>query len=756
MTSSLRLLLPLLLVACYGDTPSGKDSGDDSDPDTPADDTDAPPDDTLPPATLPTPTVRFVDASPTSTDDLVAEVVSPDPEATYTWAWKLDGAAQADLTDPRVLGSRTLRGQTWEALATAHKGDEVSAPGSAQVVVRNAAPYATVAITPEAPTTEAPLVAVPTPGDPDGDAVTFTWQWRVDGLLTGNTGATVPAGVPLKGQTWEVTATPRDDQEDGEPARASIVIGDAPPRVNNVVVLPEAPRTDTPLTASAGAVDPDNDRLTTTWAWYVNGVLVNGATTNRLDAARFAKGDRVAAEATASDGQLTSAPVRSAELVIGNTAPALQDVRLTPEVADAATTLTCAPSGYTDLDGDPQGARLRWLINGVELAGQTGATLGAPHLRRDQAVTCAAAPFDGTDAGEELLSNVVTIRNSAPRIGSVSLSTQSPADGESITAQAVGVIDDDGDRVTIGWQWYVNGNAAGLLDRLPAGSFGAGDRIWVVATPSDGTDSGAPVRSADAFGANTPPEAYNVRISPSSPHTDDVLVASADGRDVDHHQVTFRWRWAVDGQEVAGATTNLLDDSLFHKGQRVVATATPWDGYAEGAAVASPPVQIRNSAPSLEAAQISPSEVYETSTLTCAGSGWSDADGDPPAWHTAWTVNGVAAGTSDTLDGAAFSRGDTIRCQLQPDDGENIGGTVTSAAVQVRNTPPVADAARLSDTQPGVNTTLSVTVDGARDVDGDDVWFTYVWRVDGDAVATTATLPGPHPRGGHIDVEVTP
>jgi len=65
--------------------------------------------------------------------------------------------------------------------------------------------------------------------DPENDPVSYTWQWAVDGTVIGFSGPNLTAGATEDGQFWSCTVVPSDPQQDGEPAMASVAIGDVQP-----------------------------------------------------------------------------------------------------------------------------------------------------------------------------------------------------------------------------------------------------------------------------------------------------------------------------------------------------------------------------------------------------------------------------------------------------------------------------------------------------------------------------------------------
>ena len=67
--------------------------------------------------------------------------------------------------------------------------------------------------------------------DPDGNSVTYTFDWTVDGSAYNGTpttttysGDTIPASETAAGEVWECTVTPNDGTEDGVSSTDSVTI----------------------------------------------------------------------------------------------------------------------------------------------------------------------------------------------------------------------------------------------------------------------------------------------------------------------------------------------------------------------------------------------------------------------------------------------------------------------------------------------------------------------------------------------------
>ena len=262
-----------------------------------------------------------------------------------------------------------------------------------------------------------------------------------------------------------------------------------------------------------------------------------------------------------------------------------------------------------------------------------------------------------------------------------------------------------------------------------------------------------------------PPSMPEVTLGPEAPTTADELVVTLEtgsesytGRDI-----TYTVTWLADGevvQTVADAFSDgdseILQAENTTKGERWTAEVVANDGGEDSLAGRSGR-KIRNTVPVLGAAAVSPAEAYETSVLSCVAEGWADPDDDPESYSVSWSVDEVEVATNETLDGSSFDKDQQVHCTLTPMDDEEAGAPVESVRITILNTAPQATSASLSTTGPTEADTLSVTVEGAVDDDGDPVSYLYSWFVDGSLAAQTETINGDlFSKGQAVYVEVTP
>ncbi|MES2641108.1 MAG: hypothetical protein V4850_16590 [Myxococcota bacterium] len=693
---------------------------------------------------LPTaPTVAIDPVAAGGNDDLTATVsgAAVDPEGdpiTYTYAWYVDGAATA-YTGDTVPASATTRGEVWEVYVTPNDGYGDGASGTASVTIDNSAPtLADVSLTPD-PAYETDTLTC-TPGvaaDTDGDAITYTYAWSVDGVTLADTSTTLDASAWERGDRVVCTVTPTDGTDAGAAVdSAALTISNSVPSLADIAITPASPEAGDTLTCTAtGFADADGDGDQSVYEWTVEGAYAGSGPTL---AGGFLGGDEVICAVTPYDG-LDYGEVLSDAVTIENAAPVLAGVTLSPASPTEADLLVCTPGLTTDLDGTTSFSyTYGWTVDGVVLAATTSTLDSSAFAKRD-VVTCDATPNDGTDDGVTVASNPVTAINTPPEVLSATLSPTSPDTDASLTA-TVSAADLDGDGVSLRYAWYVNGMFVGSGDTLDgAASFENGDSVYLVVTPNDGDEDGAPHRSDAVVIANTLPVIATVTLTPSPAYEETTLTCAPTATDADGDPITYTYGWTVDGAAVS-ATGATLTGADFDKEAAVVCSATPNDGSGSGAVSNSNVVTISNTAPVMTSVALTPASASESSTLTCTPAA-TDADSDAVSYAYAWYVNGAAnARTTSTLTGTYFDGGDSVYCRVTPTDGTTAGTALASDTVTIGNTAPVLSAVVLTPASATVASTLTCTPT-ASDADGDTISYGYAWYVNSAAIAaTSATL----------------
>jgi hypothetical protein len=709
--------------------------------------------------TLPLPGAEESESAIVPFEAMVDDDTTPPEALDIVWESDIDGVIDETAADSSGFVSwdtESLSVGDHLITVTVTDSDGFSTVETVELRIDGAPSAPAVDIEPSDPADEDDLVAaiITDSVDPEGDPVSYTWAWTVNGASAPYTGDTVPASATTRGEVWAVSVTPNDGYGDGAAGTASVNIANTAPVLASLTLSPDPAVEGDVLACTEGSTsDADSDIVTTTTTWWVDGIQV-AASGDTLGDTWWASGDTVYCEATPNDGYVDGATLRSNTVTIGNTAPLATAADISPDPAYADDALVCGLSGYFDADGDPDLSTYEWTVNGAVVG--TSDTLAAGFIGGDL-VVCAVTPFDGLTAGATVSASL-TVSNTPPVLASAALTPTSAGSTDTLTCTPGATSDLDGTSTfSYGYGWTVNGAALGATtSTLSPSDFDSGDSVRCYVTPNDGVDDGAAVASNAVTISNAAPVVSAAAISPSAPDTDDTLTASATAADADGDTITLSYAWSVNGLGVA-ATGSTLAGSWFSKGDSVSVSVTPSDAFGAGAAFASSAVTVVNSAPSLTGAAISPSSATVSDPLSCAGTGYSDLDGDSDLSTYVWSIGGVTVGTGSALS-AGYAEGDVVTCTVTPNDGA-AAGAPQSTAVTIGGSAPVLSGVTLTPSTAYEADTLTCTPGATTDPDGTTSFtYTTAWYVGGSLIApTSTTLTGASfSRGDAVFCRVTP
>lgn len=232
---------------------------------------------------------------------------------------------------------------------------------------------------PETPTAGAKLRAVVEASDADSENLWFRYAWTIDGEPVRGAAAELDLGNASRGETVEVTVVASDGVNESEPEQESATLENAPPRLVRVEVLPAGELiAGTTITVRPEVRDADGDPVTLEYEWSVNGrdLRESGAS---LETKSLKRGDRVAVQIVASDGEDESEPFTTPALEVVNTPPRFVSKPGKPS-SDGVFRYRVAAE---DPDGDlGLQFHLEKAPEGMEIDSASGAILWVP--RRDQ------------------------------------------------------------------------------------------------------------------------------------------------------------------------------------------------------------------------------------------------------------------------------------------------------------------------------------------------------------------------------------
>jgi hypothetical protein len=603
-----------------------------------------------------------------------------------TWESDLDGVfdrTPADSSGKAIVDIDTLSIGDHVIQLTAVDADGLYTIDTVHVSINGRPTAPTVRINPAPAATDDDLRAIiATPSfDPEGDVVTYTFEWFLDGVPSAvSNSALVAAADTAKGETWKVRVTPSDGRSIGPFAEATATIVDSQPSIGGIAIEP-SPLTveDTASCVASGYADADGDPDLSTWAWTVNGAAAGTQTTL---AGAFVRGDVVKCTVSPFDGELGGVP-KSLQVSVANALPRVADVTITPGAPLATDTLTCGWSGYYDADGDAEASRLQWSVNGVVVG--NGFTLSSGFTNND-VVVCTVTPNDGLEDGPTATAQV-RIANRPPVLADVALSPDPAYEADLLDCAPGVTTDPDGTTAfTYAYRWEVGGTPiAATTSWLDGADFDRDDVVQCFVTPNDGGSDGLEVASNAIAVGNTAPAVDAIVLTPARPGADDAITATVQASDADNDVLTFTYAWTVDG--VADATAgDTLDPAAFDRGQTVGVTVTPDDGTDVGTPMYVE-IVIANTPPDQPVIEINPADPIATvDDLSCDLVGTvTDADGDSVSVLATWTVDGVVFGdpsvSTPIIDAADTSAGETWECTVVADDGVDTSAPATASVV---------------------------------------------------------------------------
>jgi len=624
-------------------------------------------------------------------------------------------------------------------------------------------------------------------GGENGDTWNVVWTSSLDGMLcTGTPGdrASQCVAGDLSVGLHVVTLAVTDDCGVTGEDSVTIVINGAP-ATPGVLITPAEPTTADNLEAALvkPAEDPNGDEVTLIWVWLKNDDKVNNLAGPEVSATLTDRGETWAVRVTASDGSLTGKTM-TASVTIGNSLPSISGVQIMPSSGGAAAEFTCVPSGWDDADGDPETCEFTWTVNGGVDADQTGAALTAALVKGD-VLRCSATPVDAEGAGETLESEPVTVVNTPPSCDAAVLL---PTEGDVttvFTCTPEGCADLDGDGFNTQVIWVLNGEElpSSTTDLITGQDIGAarGDTLQCKVFGSDRVGGGSPVKSVTVTLDNAPPAATSAMVSPLQVKEEDLATCTPSGwQDPDGDPEDYLYLWTVDDVVVEGQTSPTLSGDFFDKGEAISCAVVPFDGTDEGAAVESKVDALGvDTAPSVDAALITPDTGSKADLFTCAAQGWDDPDpaDQPDQWETpdpmdtgppghvyAWKVGGqvIVDALGVSWQPWAATKGDTISCAVIPYDGELSGDPAESPGVQLLNAVPAVQSVAIEPSPGGKNETFTCVPEGHTDPDdGDPEIYLFEWFAGGELLSgqELSTLDGAAAglnQGEEITCTVTP
>ena len=511
-------------------------------------------------------------------DTLVCEATTTDAdgdEPTMTYEWS-DGA----IGESRVIAPGTEVGSALICTATASDGDGGVVTATAFATVTNTSPEVTdVSIGPPLATTSSSLTCTATATDADGGTPTLSYVWSNDTAGTSlGSGRTLllSADTSSPGDTIVCTVTATDDDGGTGTRDEGIEVENTPPSVSSVSISPSPLYNDFTALCNASATDPDGGSPTLSYRWTDSvGIVYGMSPMLSLSPATMSPGDTLICTVTATDEDGASA-FAAGSATITNRPPIVFSTTISPgSGVTSSSTLHCAATAL-DPDDETISVTYSWdnTATGTVLGFSSSVDLSPSTSSPGDTIRCVATATDPSGAVEYGV-DVITVENSPPVVTSVTLTPSTVYTNDTLSA-VVATTDAEGDSVTLSYTWYINGMSLATAGNTLSGSsfFDKGDTVYVVVTPSDGTDTGSPYSSAAIEISNTAPTSPVVSISAGAEcdpdytlefnGTDTHLSAPAPGIEGHDPRTVMAWGYIEDMGPLAQNLVTLGDGRVSH------------------------------------------------------------------------------------------------------------------------------------------------------------------------------------------------
>jgi hypothetical protein len=225
-------------------------------------------------------------------------------------------------------------------------------------------------ILPEKPNKESEFNLSIQSKDPDGDSVTYQFQWiRNDEEIIGENKNNLKSGIFKKGDLIRVKVTPSDGKVNGTPFLSPPAkILNSPPVIQEVWIEPKVAYCTDSLKANLKSLDLDGDFIYPTYQWEKNGIVLNEEREEILEKGRLKKGDSIAVIVTPDDRETLGTPKKSETLIISNSPPII--LSSPPTSVEKATYIYQVKAN--DPDNDPITFTLKSGPKGMEMDKKTG------------------------------------------------------------------------------------------------------------------------------------------------------------------------------------------------------------------------------------------------------------------------------------------------------------------------------------------------------------------------------------------------
>ncbi len=293
---------------------------------------------------------------------LLCTASGSDPDGdlvSFDYSWQVDGLMLSETSS--TLTGAFSASNVVQCSVSASDGFASGSSGVDSITISNAAPAVdSLTLSPDPLYTNNDLIVTATTSDPDGDALTMSYEWTVNGSIS-QTGSSniLSNSVFSKGDVVVVSATANDGVSNSLSNSTSLTCQNTPPSSPTLNLSPNSPIEqvdDVVCTVSSSHTDLDGDAITYLFDWTVNGQVFNGASNGSISSTvaftQTTAGDVWACNVTPYDGNDYGSSSSSSVLIDA-------DIETGEEtfVYTGSTQYFTVPNSVTSIDVEAYGAQ---------------------------------------------------------------------------------------------------------------------------------------------------------------------------------------------------------------------------------------------------------------------------------------------------------------------------------------------------------------------------------------------------------------
>ena len=520
------------------------------------------------------------------------------------------------------------------------------------------------------------------------------------------------------------------------------------PEISEAIISPETQvYNDSTLNCIAVGTDTEDGELAVAYTWTLGGapIPVTGAILNLELISNVEPEQEVKCIATVTDSFGVEAGSEAA-IVVENRNPVVDSIEIDKTNPEANETVTCTATA-SDADEDAENIVITysWDAGNGEIGDEAALQLTPELAGVEDILRCTATATDSQGGiGQDEASG--TINNTAPEITEVNITPAENITVETeLTCSALGSDLNDGLINPTAYAWFnaaVNlGNTAVL--QLDSSFASPADTIECQVTLTDAQGLSV-TETASVTVENIPPVFTSAAvISPASAvKTGTELTCSATAEDLEDGSLSPSYSWEVNGTQVGTGAVYTVHADDTDVGDDIICIAAVVDNQStiETSTVF---VTVENTSPVISNVEISPTEAYNDSTITCLANFVEPDEELLPSYS--WSYGGVNIGTSSSLNlnGLGLLPDASLLCEVYIQDSQGAIAEA-SADIIIENRAPSAPEISISGTldseTASSNSELICQADNSVDPDGEAVTYSFQWTSDSGDILLGATL----------------